>query len=248
MHDDFEKLSELREEMFERILIANKAAYLVELPWGASLEDILRTFEAEEGGVWCAGAAFVLFKAYVERGLDAYSYFYGFPGGFTHVTTLVRIRDDLYLHDAYLNFAYAEPFFDLLREVADGRPPRAVIGRARRRPVLAAAVNTLGWFREGEGSSPWRDSRPGFRIYSAEMSLPTLHEKYREPDLGEALDRVEAEGLPRDLTSLLLYPFGLTGSEGWVDDPASDLNGGLYGRIVAQCEGLRAHALRRLAG
>jgi hypothetical protein len=190
----------------------------------------------------------VLFKAYIERGFDAHVLSFGLPDGFKHATTLVRIRDDLYLHDAYLNFAYAEPFFDLLREVADGRPPRAVIGRARRRPVLAAAVNTLGWFREGEGSSPWRDSRPGFRIYSAEMSLPTLHEKYREPDLGEALDRVEAEGLPRDLTSLLLYPFGLTGSEGWVDDPASDLNGGLYGRIVAQCEGLRAHALRRLAG
>ncbi len=248
MHEEFEKVSELREEMFERIVIANKAAYLVDLPWEASIDDILEMFDAENGGVWCAGAAFVLYKACVDRGLDSYIYFYGSPGGFTHVTTLVRIGDEIFLHDAYLNFAYADPFFDILQKVGDGCPPDAIIGKARRRPVLAASVNTLGWFREGEGASPWRESRPGFRIYSAEMSLPTLHEKYREPDLGEALDRVEAEGLPRDLSSLLLYPFGLTGRDGWVDDPASDLNGGLYGRIVAACAGLRAQALRRAAG
>jgi len=248
MREAFARCGALREALFVRIIVANTADVLIELPWNGSLDDILRSFEAEEGGVWCAGAAFVLYKAFIERGFDAYIYFYGFPGGFTHVTTLVRIGDDLHLHDAYLNFAYANPFFDLLREAADGQPPDPIIGQARRRPVLAAAVNTLGWFREGEGASPWRESRPGFRIYSAEMSLPTLHEKYLEQDLREALDRVEAEGLPRDLSSLLLYPFGLTGRDGWVDDPASDLNGGLYGRIVAQCEGFRAQALRRATG
>lgn len=248
MREAFARCGALREALFVRIIVANTADVLIELPWNGSLEDILRSFEAEEGGVWCAGAAFVLFKAFIERGLDACIYFYGFPGGFTHATTLVRIRDDLYLHDAYLNFAYAEPFLDLLRRVAEGRTPAPVIGTSRRRPVLAQARDEMGWISEGTGISPWRPARPGVRLYSAEMSLPTLHEKYREPDLGEALDRVEAEGLPRDLASLLLYPFGLTGRDGWVDDPASDLNGGLYGRIVAACAGLRAQALRRAAG
>lgn len=248
MQDHFQSCSAIREEIFEKVTVSNTRDHLVELDWEASLDDMLELFSQDRGGVWCAGAAFVLFKAYIERGFDAHVLSFGLPDGFKHATTLVRIGDELYLNDAYLNFAYAEPFFDLLRKVAGGRVPAPIIGTSRRRPVLAEERDEVGWISEVTGTSPWRASRPGVRLYSAEMSLPTLHEKYREPDLGEALDRVEAEGLPRDLTSLLLYPFGLTGSEGWVDDPASDLNGGLYGRIVAQCEGLRAHALRRLAG
>ncbi|MFM1861533.1 MAG: hypothetical protein RLZ26_55 [Pseudomonadota bacterium] len=248
MHGTFQQVSSLREEIFQKTLIANKAAYLVELPWNASLTDMLDLFESEKGGVWCAGAAFVFFKACIESGIDAHIYFFGFPGGFTHVTNLIKIGDDLFIHDAYLNFYFETPFFDLLSQISEGNTVMPIHGNALRRPVLAESINTIGWISEGEGKSPWRESRPGFRVYSAEMSLGTFHQKYKEPDLEAAIARVGNEGLPRDIFSLLLYPFGLTGKAGWVDDPHSELDGGLFGRIVAECDLLRQRTQIRTAG
>lgn len=235
VEDIVDEVSRMRERIYEKIDVsANRASNLLELPWNMDSSQILRKFERDEGGVFCAGAAQTLATFLHEKGYEAYILSYGFLETFTHAVVLVRIGGKLYLQDPYLNYRYDEDYFEILANLTAGHLPLPVQSVGRHRDVHVSSLNYSGWavdlsFPAGEECKKIADDH---YVCRAEHTLVGFVSRYRRPVYGEAVAVAAKFDLPADGRSLLMFPYGISGPDGYVNDPNSHLNNSVFGEIV----------------
>lgn len=174
-----------------------------------TLDDLTQTFEANEGAVWCWGAAYTLLRTYAQMGYETYVLSFGVQGPdlVTHAVTLVRVGDELYIQDPYLNLDYAVPLYEVVEQLARGTPPPPRVSAGLRDVHVNAGSVSASWAVADDADCSPMQSRPGVVLCRSEANY-TLFERRLVPTTGLAtLDRLESMGYPRDFSYLLLQPY-----------------------------------------
>lgn len=223
--DPQSKIAEIRQSIYEQTDLSSGWRLIEAYPRAAS--ELLAIYKANAGGVWCSGAAYTLQQAYSDAGYEAWVLSYGFQGSqsplLTHATTLVRVGDTIYLQDAYLNFDYPVPFFEVLDQLRAGVAPKPRVSPGDRDVLVLPARMSKSW--AVAPGSPCDGLAEGF-VCRSPANLTLLLQRYMTMDpMGVAtLDRLEELGFPRDLNYLLLFPFAIFDAKfpakSYMTDPA----------------------------
>jgi hypothetical protein len=208
-----QKVQALRVYAYKHTPLAAVQKFLIRRDLAAiSLQEVYANFDAEKRGVWCGDTAMLLARIYRAAGFEAWVYNFGKKDLLTHVTTLVKVKREIYLQDAYLNFEYLDeagqplPFREVVGLIRDGHPP------------LAATYVTekLGYFSNSEQVEHWTGeyyhkascmAEPGGLKCSAPITLERFLEVFYLMD--KTYDFLEVEGWPRQVGYLMLYPISL---------------------------------------
>ena len=231
------ELSRIREATYAEIDVAASADTLIDFHWQATAQEMLAAFRADQGGVWCAGAAQLLHAIYRELGYESYVLHYGILGALTHAVVVVRIDGKLYIQDPYFNYHFSFPLDMIFDQLMQGRLPEIVEGAPRFRDVHRLQDDMRErWAVDPKDPEAKCLPRAGGReVCRAIHTIFRFISRYSLESDGYfiAIDRAAEFGLPRDLRALLFFPYGLFGPEGYVNDPESPLNNGVFGEIVA---------------
>jgi len=236
------ELSRIREWIYAEIDVAASSDYLIDFHWQATAEEMLHAFRTDQGGVWCAGAAQLLHAVYRELGYESYVLHYGILGALTHAVVIVRVGGEFYVQDPYLNYAFSQPLSQIIEQLVIGKLPAMVEGAPHFRDVHqrpgVRISHPRGWTVDPEHPDSQCRLRPDGRaavcraVHSPDLFLsqyPLSSEGYK---YFVSLDRAAEFGLPRDIRSLLMFPYGLFGPQGYISDAESPLNNGVFGEIV----------------
>jgi hypothetical protein len=202
------EIAKIRRDVYAATDIASINELLVE-GYPRSLEELQSDFEANAGGVWCWGASYALQLTLKQRGYQSYTLSYGFPqeGLLTHAVTLVNIGGEFYLQDATLNYDYAIPFFDLVRELASGRAPAVNVQGGLRDVHVLEVGKDASWAVTPGADCVRSEARDGVLVCRSEANLTLFNERYMSRDGQATLDKLGALGRPRELAFLMLYPY-----------------------------------------
>ena len=203
---------------------------LIDSPYNLSLltlDDIIRLVRKDVGGYWCGGVAYTLYKAYKEAGFRAWVYHYGFHSALTHATTLVEVRDKIYLQDAYFNLEFLnsqkEPlaFFEVLSGLTGRRVAGAVSDEdwrdVHRSDQGKRQADWTAYHQSEDTRCKLRDDQIGqtCQVRTSLEGFAILH-----PLMSKTREALEELGWPAEIDYLLLYPFALYSDEkGYITDP-----------------------------
>lgn len=222
--DPQSKVAEIRQRIYEQTDLAAGGWRLIEA-YPRSTQELLAIYKANTGGVFCGGTAYTLQQAYSDAGYEAWILYYGFQLPLlTHSTTLVRVGDTIYLQDAYLNFDYPVPFFEVLDQLRAGVVPKPRVSPGDR-DVLVLSKKDISRSWAVAPGSPCAELAEGY-VCRTPANLTLLLQRYMTTDpIGVAtLDRLEELGLPRDVNYLLLLPFAIFDAKfpakSYMTDPA----------------------------
>ena len=204
---DIEKVRALRLYVYQHTPFENPLIHdqVVNLP----LRDAYAVFAKGVGGVYCGGAAIMLSRVYKAAGFESWLYDFGdieSDSPTTHQTTLVEVRGDVILQDAYFNYEYVDPhgmpipFFDLISLIHGGAPPAAKDGVADKDWLFQSLEEADLWVGPYKTC---RNTTTGVRCI-ATITLSRFLEM--EPSM---LDFLEQVGEPRQFEYLLLHPISL---------------------------------------
>ena len=134
------RLTAIRREIARKIVIAYGEDALVDIDWTLSSAEMLASLR--DGGVWCSGAATILWRALLERGYRATIGHYGFhPNGMRHSGVLVELHGQKYYYDPFFNFEFEHSFEKAIERykltgtlslIDDGHRPRTIYMASRR--------------------------------------------------------------------------------------------------------------------
>jgi hypothetical protein len=233
------ELSRIREWIYAEIDVAASSDYLIDFHWQATAEEMLHAFRTDQGGVLCAGAAQLLHAVYRDLGHESYVLHYGILGGLTHAVVIVRVGGEFYVQDPYFNYAFSQPLSQIIEQLVIGKLPAMVEGAPQFRDVHRRPDGGIwppgAWAIDPEHPDSQCRLRPDGRevcraVHSPDMFVsrfPIFFANYFV-----TLDRAAEFGLPRDIRSLLMFPYGLFGPQGYISDAESPLNNGVFGEIV----------------
>jgi hypothetical protein len=220
--DDAENQKEvaaIRNDVYRLADVAAVASLEVELhPRGYS--ELRELFEANKAAVWCSGAAYALQQAYQDAGYKSWTFHYGLydDNMLNHVATLVRVGDEIYFQDAYLNFDYPEPFFEVLEQIAKGEVPTARVQGGLRDVHVPEELVASSW-AVAPGSSCSVAGTEGVTICRSEANLTLFAKRYMTSAAGvSTLDHLERLGYHRDTSSLLLFPHAVYDGKRYTED------------------------------
>ena len=233
---DLKKAGRIRFEVYREIDVAADKYFLIDLDWHASSQEILSQFRNDSGGVWCSGAAQTLATVYSEMGLRAYILSYGFIDHFTHAVVLVQIGDEFFIQDPYLNYQFDLPLRDIIRLIAKGTLPPYRQGPTFYRDVhLRPGNEVVSWAVDRkEPTASCELVKTDHLICRANHTAQYFERNYKKPGLQKAIDMAASYGFAKDARSLLLFPYGLSGPDGWVDTPTSELHQGFFGKLISE--------------
>jgi hypothetical protein len=199
--------------------------------WRMDLSEILKAFDADQGGVWCGGAASVMEKALRAFGYDEPVILsYGFLDLklLTHAVVLVPIHHGgetlLTIQDPYFNLTYTtdagEPvdYFDLLSALKNDREVQMVI-ESDTRMLLKDVLFVLKPKHTKNKSTLVRGfsaPRPASECAIIGDSMlrcvlaPNIDDFVAQhPLIRDTKIALEKRGCPADLLYLFLYPYGV---------------------------------------
>ena len=173
--------------------------------------DLGEVFATDTGGVWCAGAADYLRTAASALGWRAAKLQYGVEGRLTHAVTLILSADGWLIADAYLGNIWDKPLHATIQDLNNGNAV-TYSGGGVTRDVHFSDIPTPrspSW-TIGRGNSfplPCRQrlDEEGFTC-TLHHDAQDFADKY---GVESTLNLLERDGYPRDLSFLLLYPFGV---------------------------------------
>lgn len=222
----FEGLIDRFVQMAASAPIAGSSGLL--LPEGFSKEAGVALLSGT-AGVWCAGTAEFLAGQLSDVHPTAVVHYGPHPATnhpddlLTHAITLIRIGAEWYALDAYLGIVYPYPLTTWIDRV--GIEPPVHISFPIKKSVVYTADNfaersrdqSWGWLGGRFNDATLRDCGPeheGGPIVCSRWidatDLLLLHSKVRP-----SLDFVSSDGLARDLTSLMAYPYGVFDGKSW---------------------------------
>jgi hypothetical protein len=216
-----------RETAFSDTIVAGDTTLLISIPWNATYASMVAMFDGgkNDKGVFCGGAANLLYRKNVETGLSkSFQYFYGLPGYVTHVLNVVDINGTWQLHDSYFN-QYHVDFLGMLSALAAGQAaPASEGGNHLRRMVWHEACDEPSWPVVNpaicKGTVDFHASHYAADIVSTGW-WPTL-----EPQFA-------VRNLPHIFASFACFPFAISGDQGYVTDMNSSAYWGVFSQIKA---------------
>lgn len=214
------EVAEIRRKIFALTDLAGNQERLFE-PYPRTLEELVEIYSRNEGGVWCAGAAYTLQQAYQEAGYESWVLSYGFieePGYLTHASTLVRVGDEIYLQDAYLNFDYPVPLDEVIASLVARQPITPRMDTAERDVLIADNRLDDTWAVSDLSKCSEPAASDGVRVCRSEVDLELFIGQYMT-HMSHNYDMFESLGLPRDVSYLLLFPYGIFDGVSYFENP-----------------------------
>ena len=204
---DIEKARALRQWVYENSDLASTVdSRIYDLIIDKPLSESFALFLANDGGVWCGGAAVLLSRVYEAAGFEAWNFGYGDEQTLSHVTTLVEIEGKLYVQDAYFNFEFLEngapmPFEKVIQATAAGAPPPVASTLTAKDGHFLSAAEAKHW---AGNYNPFCSEGEGKTICRAPIRYDRFVEIYFLID--EAYEFLSRKGWPRDAAYLMMEP------------------------------------------
>lgn len=209
-----EEANAIRESIVSQIPLAADKEFCLEV-YGDSLQEVFSRFKKNEGGVWCAGAANILTKVYLSKGVRAFTLSYGFikEGLLTHAVTVVKTKKGWFIQDPYFNLFYEGEFCEVLSDLSKRRIPQ----------IWSAQSFRMVHFKslEDYSSSKKFDSKCEepkiIKVkddhFCVELSLNFYKFELFHNQVDETKRLLIKKGLPADISFIMLYPYGVYDGE-----------------------------------
>jgi len=183
---------------------------------GTKLKDVTRRLNRLRHNVYhqtpiarrssAGDAASALWRAYNEKGFNAWCYEFGFSSSLTHTVTIVEADDRLWIHDAFFNLTYPAGLHEILDALRGGIPVTAKAEIRDRKIYIVdpafEAEKTVTWLKANADRelAPTNGSRRFEVLWTLDAFAATA------PGIEPAYRDLEDRGHPRDLRFLMLHP------------------------------------------
>lgn len=219
MRDVSRAARKLRRKVYRQTPVAtwNRIA---ELDHRQSYAEMTAVLDRTNFGIRSAGAALILWRAYADRGLDAWCYEFGLPETLTHTVTIVEIDGVLEIHDGFFNWGYRSGLYDMLASLRNGN---AVTGKREPRDRKIYTMDPAG---EPPANVRWLEAHADREIEPAgelrRFELLWNPEAYAalEPAVARMLRELAMRGFPGDLQFMMLHPVAVFDGTEWHRDRA----------------------------
>jgi len=200
----------LVKEVSPKILVSNNSQTLLSDPYP---KDYNFAFLNRTAGVWCGDAAVFMMNAARQMGWKAAVLSYGFLGdhSLTHAVTLIFSDIGWIVADSYLGNVHTKPLINEIDQLQSGNVLDSVVDFGVTRDVLFTSIPTSknpSWLIGRKSTRPLPCEKSGNNFVCTVTHDETdLFKIHKQTQL--TLDMLEARSLPRNMSYLKLFPYGI---------------------------------------